>query len=583
MIQLPMLYMYLRNIASEKQPSPISRAELKAYLGIGLIGCVDTAGRAFSLNALPGSLFVIFASSDLLFNSAFSYYFLGKRFTWCVRGRPVSFLALPAHPHARLSSHLCRWHIAGVLTACGGISVVAADSGDSGSSDCTPEGGCLDDYAPGIIAALISGLANAGKMVLAHGILRSGQKSNVRVQVAEISIFNCFISFLVLWIPLLATGEQSEYGKQLSGEGQSEMMQNLFILVCVGLAVGKMLDRASKYDMVKLKGSLYGSMVDSIKKILTAVVAIFAFGEQWSWSRGVALAAVFTAMGLYSYGSYVKVKAAKAKLRELAAAQAAEEEDIEEGAGVMIADDGQLSLEHGAGGDDQAVLGKGGKDLSGSGPATGTSDGADAKVAALTLHHRHGRHTAPGAGGATPGAASSPGRPGRTPSAAELSLGDGGSYVDDDDALTETSSLLSGQPGKQPHRSTGSLRSRGSSRAGAHSARPGTYGAEEDIIDDEEEASREIAAVLGDSMWYTPRNSVTKGLGSWWGVAAAAPPRPPAAQTGSSTPAAVRAAEAADDAPSLELPNAQSVRHLVPSRRSPAPGQDPVEDAPKEE
>ena len=81
-IQLPVLYLYIRKLAAGKVPMPITHSQMRSYLAIGLIGTLDTAGRAFSLNALPGSLFVIFASSDLLFNSLLSWYFLGKRFTW---------------------------------------------------------------------------------------------------------------------------------------------------------------------------------------------------------------------------------------------------------------------------------------------------------------------------------------------------------------------------------------------------------------------------------------------------------------------------------------------------------------------
>jgi len=206
---------------------------------------------------------------------------------------------------------LYRWHLAGVLVATSGISLVALDnSGDN--SDCTPEYGCLDDYAPGIIAALVSGLANAGKMVMAHSLLLgSPNRTTVKVRVAEISTWNCLVPSLLLWIPLLATREQQQYLDVLGPISNSDA-HTLFVLLCVGLALGKMVDRLTKYGMVRLKGALFASMVDAIKKVLTAIVSIFALGETWSWSRGVSLALVFIAMGLYSYGSYVKAKASKA-------------------------------------------------------------------------------------------------------------------------------------------------------------------------------------------------------------------------------------------------------------------------------
>ena len=228
--------------------------------------------------------------------------------------------------NALQSNHLrphYRWHLAGVLVATSGISLVALDNTNEGS-DCTPEYGCLDDYAPGILAAFISGLANAAKMVLANTLFVDlPNRTTAKVRVAEVSTWNCLVPSLLLWIPLLATNEQQQYLDVL-GPISSSDRHTLFVLLCVGLALGKMVDRLTKYGMVRLKGALFASMVDAIKKVLTAIVSIFALGEAWSWSRGVSLALVFVAMGLYSYGSYIKVNATKAaaiqrKIQELEA------------------------------------------------------------------------------------------------------------------------------------------------------------------------------------------------------------------------------------------------------------------------
>lgn len=79
-IQLPALYAFVRT--SKFSFSRMTKPDAYKGLAVGLIGVLDSSGRALALNALPGSLFVIFASSDMAFNYLLSRFVLKKQFTW---------------------------------------------------------------------------------------------------------------------------------------------------------------------------------------------------------------------------------------------------------------------------------------------------------------------------------------------------------------------------------------------------------------------------------------------------------------------------------------------------------------------
>jgi len=79
-LQLPALYGFVRMSAS--QIPQMTKGQFIRGACIGLISCFDSAGRALALNSLPGSLFVIFSSSDMAFNYLLSKTFLKKQFTW---------------------------------------------------------------------------------------------------------------------------------------------------------------------------------------------------------------------------------------------------------------------------------------------------------------------------------------------------------------------------------------------------------------------------------------------------------------------------------------------------------------------
>lgn len=77
---------------------------------------------------------------------------------------------------------------------------------------------------------------------------------------------------------------------------------------------------------MSMKGPFFFSLVNVASRLVTAGIAIVALSEGFNWNKGVALAVVVVALGIYSYGSYTNMQAAK---------QAKLEHEREQAAGVL--------------------------------------------------------------------------------------------------------------------------------------------------------------------------------------------------------------------------------------------------------
>lgn len=255
--------------------------QLGGYAVIGSLAAAVTGTRSFGLNALPASVYVVCATSDLVFNTILSKIFLGKSFTL--------------------------FHYAAVAIALAGIVLVATEDSKSNKYDCDGDT-CADDFLPGILMTLGSALCSAINAVLADKLLNVDKKTLLGV--AEVSLFNSAIPFCILWIPLLATKEYTRYDDALRSV-QAQHAVAAFVACCVALGLAKMIDRASKFTLVLMKSAFFYAIVDSFRKVLTGIIAIWAFGEANSWQKYVALALTALAMAVYTYGSRQKQLASK--------------------------------------------------------------------------------------------------------------------------------------------------------------------------------------------------------------------------------------------------------------------------------
>jgi len=253
------------------------------YLLIGSLAAAVTGTRAYGLNALPASIYVVCATSDLVFNTLLSRFLLKRTFTV--------------------------YHYSAVVIAMSGIVLVATDNSKSTHYKCDGDT-CADDFLPGILMAVGSAFCSAVNSVLADKLLSVDKKSALGV--AEVSLFNSMVPFSVLWIPMLATQEYTRYDDAIR-RVRHENALAIFILCCIGLGIAKMVDRASKFTIVTQQGAFFYAVADSVRKVLTAVLAIWIFGEEGSWKKYVALACTALAMCVYIFGTTRKAVASGGK------------------------------------------------------------------------------------------------------------------------------------------------------------------------------------------------------------------------------------------------------------------------------
>ena len=81
----------------------------------------------------------------------------------------------------------------------------------------------------------------------------------------------------------------------------SENLGTLFTMVACGLCVSKMVDRIAKFYIVALQGAFFFALLDTFRRLATAIVAVLVFGEALGASKIVALMLSILAIFLHSY------------------------------------------------------------------------------------------------------------------------------------------------------------------------------------------------------------------------------------------------------------------------------------------
>ena len=95
-----------------------------------------------------------------------------------------------------------------------------------------------------------------------------------------------------------------DYIKQPDENGQT--LTALFCAVAFGLCISKMVDRIAKFYIVALQGAFFFALLDTFRRLATAMVAVFAFGEALTKYKVLALMLSILAIFLHSYSSHKK-------------------------------------------------------------------------------------------------------------------------------------------------------------------------------------------------------------------------------------------------------------------------------------
>ena len=314
------------------QPRPLTFKLVRGYAVIGSVAALVSGLRCIGISYMPGSVYVIISTADLPINTLMSKFLLGKSF------EPLQYVS--------------------VLCAMAGIAVCMTGSQSDKAHTCDGDS-CIDDWAPYITAALLSALCSAGNSVLGEFLL-SKDKKNPILAVCEVSFFNSFVPFCTIGMFILCTQWWENNPHSIFYRGPACVAQyispdnttcledyygcvhevavscrrpedqpdlrpwsqiwehlssstatggphvHVFVMVAFGLCVSKMIDRVAKFYIVALQGAFFFALLDTFRRLATAIIAVIAFDEALTFQKVIALMLSILAIFLHSFASHKK-------------------------------------------------------------------------------------------------------------------------------------------------------------------------------------------------------------------------------------------------------------------------------------
>ena len=242
-----------------KEPTrKLSLEQVRNYSIIGLNVGIVTVFKIYAINALPGSMYVVIANSELVFTSIFS----------------VGYLKLKLNRYQMLS----------VVLALSAMLCVAFDTESGGFKSKNKNGAAT---VHGIAFALLSRMLSSFNSVLAQKLLGKDKKS--RWGVMELSLFNSLIPSIGIPFVLFFKREHEQWGAKF-GElkaRSSPAKHTLALLLLTLLPLSKFLDRLSKFTIISRRGSIFFSVLDSVRKCVVGLGSAVFFHEPLNWMDGV--------------------------------------------------------------------------------------------------------------------------------------------------------------------------------------------------------------------------------------------------------------------------------------------------------
>jgi len=275
------VYMYLNRepvkTTSVKRNSTVDY--IIHYTVLGILTFLITVFRNFSVNAIPGSVFLLLISTSIVFNMILSVLWLKKSFNY--------------------------WHIGAAAlclssaTVIGVISVIT----DTGSSA---------NYMLGIPTAIASAFFVAVMNVAQEYIQPFWDDFTFRA--IEMAVITSMIaSALIVTIGTFVVKEMITWATVFTAISHSLV---LVICVSVALPIIKLVIRSSKYSTIQYSNAFFFEFVQSSAALLGSLANILIFGEPWG--HGYIAAIVLMAL---SYSVYIQAKNVSKKATAIATQQ----------------------------------------------------------------------------------------------------------------------------------------------------------------------------------------------------------------------------------------------------------------------
>lgn len=245
------VYIVLRSRSGKKRE--LSRRKILSYAVIGCNAAVICLFRSFGINYLSGSLYVIAASSEIIFTTIFSR----------ISGKNVTY-----------SQYFS------VFMVCCAL-VLALYDPDTKSFGNSPEETSQSKLIYGFVFAVSSRALSALNSVGAEKLLGKSRKTLLGVH--EVSFANSFIPSLVLPCILKVDGEYTRW-KTKFADGNDHMRLLGIVAICIGLTNTKFLDRVCKFTIVSRKSSVFFGVVDAAMKSAAGIGSYLMFDEDTDWT-----------------------------------------------------------------------------------------------------------------------------------------------------------------------------------------------------------------------------------------------------------------------------------------------------------
>uniref|UniRef100_A0A7S1C5Y7 Sugar phosphate transporter domain-containing protein n=1 Tax=Bicosoecida sp. CB-2014 TaxID=1486930 RepID=A0A7S1C5Y7_9STRA len=265
----------------------ITWPRVRAYTVLSLFGSVGTPLRMFGMNSLPGSVYVVVSTSNLVFSA------LLQKALFPSRRRTV-------------------FHNLAVGLCASAIILVSLGEEKEEDKQVCDAGSCVDNYAVGFAAVLCAAFLDATKTAVTDRLLDKGARHGPKaaLTVFELLLFNAMVQPVMISCILAFSDEKDLWGETfayVSAQGNTAALVGFSVL----LGIGKLTARFSKYQTVAFKTAFFFVLVDTVRRMLTGLAAMVFLGESVTYNKLMGIALSTCGVLTYGYGSHLNKLAKK--------------------------------------------------------------------------------------------------------------------------------------------------------------------------------------------------------------------------------------------------------------------------------
>lgn len=264
------IYMYLNRVPVKvtliKKNKTVDY--IAQYTVLGILTFLITVFRNFSVNAIPGSVFLLLISTSIVFNMILSVLWLKRSFNY--------------------------WHVAAAALCLSSATVIGVISVIKETSTA--------NYTLGIPTALASAFFVAVMNVSQEYVQPFWDDFTFRA--IEMTVCTSMIaSALTVVLGTFIVKEMITWSAVFAAVSKDNYSLILVICVSVALPIIKLVIRSSKYSTIQYSNAFFFEFVQSSASLLGSLANILLFGEPW----GDGYIAAIVLMTL-SYAVYIKAK-----------------------------------------------------------------------------------------------------------------------------------------------------------------------------------------------------------------------------------------------------------------------------------